>query len=74
MSQRLELLCGKRKEGAMRLAAESRRCQSDTPGGSDMIDISVPGGGLARSKPVRLDEVFPSAPHKNVWLERQDSD
>lgn len=59
----------------MRLAAESRRCQSDTPGGSDMIDISVPGrGGLARSKPLRLDEVFPSAPHKNVRLERQDSD
>lgn len=74
MNQSLELLCGKEGRSGVVSSRELLLCPVGTPVASDMIDISVPGGVFSHSKPLSLDEVFPSAPHKNVWLERQDSD
>lgn len=50
MSQRLELLCGEEGRSGVVSSRELLLCLSDTPGGSDVIDISVPGAeGLVAS-------------------------
>lgn len=71
-NQRLELLCGEEGRSGV-VSSRELLCPSDTPGGSDMIDVSVPwvgGGGVAPhilSLSVRMRSV-PSAPHKTAWL------